>query len=59
MYLASPLALGSYWGIIPIAVIPVIFVFRILNEEKVLSEKLYGYKDYCKNTKFRLIPYLW
>jgi protein-S-isoprenylcysteine O-methyltransferase Ste14 len=37
MYILSPLALGSYWAIIPmLLVIPVIIV-RILNEEKVLS----------------------
>jgi len=59
MYLPTPLALGSYWGLIPMALLPVTLVFRILNEEKVLSEKLDGYKDYCMKTKYRLIPYLW
>jgi len=59
MYLPTPLALGSYWGLIPMALLPVTIVFRILNEEKVLSEKLDGYKDYCRKTKYRLIPYIW
>ena len=59
MYLPTPLALGSYWGLIPMGLLPVALVFRILNEEKVLSEKLEGYKDYCRKTKYRLIPYIW
>jgi protein-S-isoprenylcysteine O-methyltransferase Ste14 len=59
MYLPTPLALGSYWGLIPMAFLPVTLVFRILNEEKVLSENLEGYKDYCLSTKYRLIPYIW
>ncbi len=59
MYLPTPLALGSYWGLIPMALLPVALVFRILNEEKVLKENLGGYKEYCLKTKYRLIPYIW
>jgi protein-S-isoprenylcysteine O-methyltransferase Ste14 len=59
MYLPTPLALGSYWGLIPMALLPVALVFRILNEEKVLSENLEGYKEYCLKTRYRLIPYIW
>lgn len=59
MYLPTPLALGSYWGLIPMAMLPVALVFRIINEEKVLKENLEGYKDYCDKTRYRLIPYIW
>jgi len=59
MYLPTPLALGSYWGLIPMALLPVALVLRILNEEKVLSENLEGYKEYCQKTRYRLIPYIW
>ena len=59
MYLPTPLALGSLWGLIPMAFLPVSLVFRILNEEKVLCESLEGYKDYCLKTKYRIIPYFW
>ncbi len=59
MYLPTPLALGSYWGLIPMALLPVSLVFRILNEEKVLSENLEGYKEYCRKTRYRLIPFIW
>jgi protein-S-isoprenylcysteine O-methyltransferase Ste14 len=60
MYLSTPIALGSYWAVIPVAaVLPVSLVFRILNEEKVLSDNLQGYKEYCQKTRFRLIPFIW
>jgi protein-S-isoprenylcysteine O-methyltransferase Ste14 len=59
MYLPTPLALGSYWGLIPMALLPVALVLRILNEEKVLRENLEGYKEYCLKTRYRLIPYIW
>jgi protein-S-isoprenylcysteine O-methyltransferase Ste14 len=59
MYLATPVALGSYWGIIPFAAFSLILVLRIHNEEKVLSEQLPGYKEYCKNVRYRMIPFIW
>ena len=59
MFLPTPMALGSYWALLPIAVLPLALVLRILNEEKVLSNNLQGYKKYCKKTKYRLIPYIW
>lgn len=59
MYIPTPLALGSYWGLIPMATLPVALAFRILSEEKVLCENLEGYKEYCLKTKYRLIPYIW
>jgi protein-S-isoprenylcysteine O-methyltransferase Ste14 len=59
MYLPTPLALGSYWGLIPMSLLPVILVLRILNEEKILRDNLEGYNDYCLKTRYRLIPYIW
>jgi protein-S-isoprenylcysteine O-methyltransferase Ste14 len=59
MFVPTPIALGSYWGLIPIATIPLALIFRIINEEKVLCKDLPGYKDYCQKTKYRLIPYIW
>jgi protein-S-isoprenylcysteine O-methyltransferase Ste14 len=59
MWTPIPIALGSFWGLIPIATIPVALVFRILNEESVLIRELPGYKEYCQKTKYRLIPFIW
>ncbi len=59
MFMPTPIALGSYWGLIPMATIPIALVFRIKNEEKVLRKNLPGYNEYCNKTKYRLLPYLW
>ena len=59
MFIPTPIALGSYLGLIPFAILPVSLVLRILNEEKVLSDNLKGYKEYCQKTRYRLIPLIW
>ncbi|MDD1673864.1 MAG: isoprenylcysteine carboxylmethyltransferase family protein [Methanomicrobiales archaeon] len=59
MFLFTPLALGSYWAVIPFLVLPAFFVFRILNEEKMLLRDLPGYGDYCGKVRYRLVPGVW
>ena len=59
MFLPMALILGSFWGLIPFAMYPVIIVIRILNEEKVLTEGLDGYGEYKTKVKYRLIPFVW
>jgi protein-S-isoprenylcysteine O-methyltransferase Ste14 len=59
MFLFTPLALGSYWAIIPALLCIPMNVIRILGEEEVLLRDLPGYKDYCLKTRYRLIPLIW
>lgn len=59
MYLAMPIALGSYWAMIFYFPIIPMLIFRILNEEKVLSRDLEGYKEYCKKVPSRMFPGIW
>ena len=59
MYGVMPLVLGSYWGLIPVILLPLLLVIRILNEEKVLKNNLPGYEEYMKKVKYRLIPFIW
>ena len=59
MFLPMPLILGSFWGLIPFLLYPVLIIIRIINEEKILSEGLVGYKEYKKKVKYRLIPFIW
>lgn len=59
MFTLTPIALGSYWGLISMATIPLALILRILNEEKVLRKELPGYTEYCQKTKYRLIPFVW
>ena len=59
MFGILPLALGSYWGLIPLPLFILSLVFRIQDEEKMLCEELEGYKDYMQRTKYRIIPFIW
>ncbi len=59
MFLPLPLILGSFWGLCPFALYPVILVIRIFDEEKLLSEELSGYEEYRSKVKYRLIPLIW
>ena len=59
MFLPLPLILGSLWGLCAFALYPFLIVFRIIDEEKVLSEGLAGYKAYKEKVKYRLIPFVW
>jgi protein-S-isoprenylcysteine O-methyltransferase Ste14 len=58
-YLASPLALGSWWALLPALLIIPILVGRIVNEEQVLERDLPGYAEYKQRTRYRLLPGLW
>ncbi len=59
MYIFSPLALGSYWAVIPALLVVPIIIARIGNEESVLQRDLKGYTDYMKKTRYRLLPGIW
>ncbi|QEE18081.1 isoprenylcysteine carboxylmethyltransferase family protein [Promethearchaeum syntrophicum] len=59
MFGITPLALGSYWGLIPLSVIFVFLYFRIADEEQLLTEELEGYEEYMKQTKYRILPKIW
>lgn len=57
--LFTPLALGSYFALPAFVLLIPLVVLRLLNEEKVLRQELPGYSEYCLNTRFRLVPFLW
>lgn len=59
MYVATPLALGSYVAL-PVFLLTIpLLAFRIRNEEEVLRKELEGYKEYCGKVKYRLVPGVW
>jgi protein-S-isoprenylcysteine O-methyltransferase Ste14 len=55
----TPLALGSYWGLLVLVLAVVVFAFRILDEERFLEQDLDGYADYTREVQYRLVPYVW
>ncbi len=59
MYLASPIALGSYWALLPALLIVPVLMVRIVDEEAMLRRDLPGYVDYTQRVRYRLVPGLW
>lgn len=57
--LASPLALGSWWGFLPVLLVMPMLVWRIFDEEKLLNAELPGYADYTRKVRYRLVPRGW
>ena len=55
----TPLALGSYWGLIVFLAIIPFLIWRILDEEKVLAQELPGYTEYQRRVRYRLLPSIW
>jgi protein-S-isoprenylcysteine O-methyltransferase Ste14 len=59
MMVGIPLALGSYWGLLFILPGLAVLVFRIVDEEKMLTQELAGYSEYAQRVRYRLMPYVW
>jgi protein-S-isoprenylcysteine O-methyltransferase Ste14 len=59
MILFTPIALGSYWGLIFFLGMLFMIVWRLLDEEKFLAKNLTGYTEYCVRTIYRLVPGIW
>jgi protein-S-isoprenylcysteine O-methyltransferase Ste14 len=54
-----PLALGSLWGLLALAPMAAVIVWRLLDEEAFLTAQLPGYAAYCAKTRYRLLPHVW
>ncbi len=54
--LGTPLALGSYWGLAVLALMAPILIWRLVDEERVLEQRLPGYSDYKRKVRYRLAP---
>ena len=59
IWLCLPMALGSFVTLPAVVLMVPILVVRLLNEEKVLRRDLPGYVEYCRRTRYRLIPFVW
>jgi protein-S-isoprenylcysteine O-methyltransferase Ste14 len=59
LFLGIPLALGSFWGLIPGILIGILFIIRTALEDRMLRAELVGYGDYAKRVRFRIVPRIW
>lgn len=59
LFLSMPIVLGSFASFLIFLVYPILIIFRIKNEEKLLEKELEGYIEYKKRVKYRIIPFIW
>jgi protein-S-isoprenylcysteine O-methyltransferase Ste14 len=57
--IGTPLALGSYWGLLPLPFMMSFLIWRLVDEEKFLAKNLPGYMEYQKRVQHHLVPYVW
>ena len=54
-----PLLLVSYWALIPGLLDILLIIYRTAREDRTLSLKLAGYREYSTAVRYRLIPGIW
>lgn len=59
LFSGTALALGSFWALIPAALVALIIVLRTALEDRTLQNELEGYKGYASRVRYRLIPGIW
>ncbi len=59
LMIGTPLALGSYWGLVFLLPGLALLVLRIRDEEQLLTAELSGYREYTEKVRYRLIPHFW
>ena len=57
--LGTPLALGSWWGLVPFVAMMPFLIWRLFDEEEFLARNLTGYTEYRNKVRFRLVPEVW
>jgi protein-S-isoprenylcysteine O-methyltransferase Ste14 len=57
--IGTPLALGSYWGLLGLVLMLPFLLWRLADEERLLARELPGYVDYQRRVRYRLLPFLW
>lgn len=58
-WLVTPILLGSWWAVLPVVLMMLIYIVRTTLEDRTLHAELPGYADYARRTPYRLIPGVW
>lgn len=57
--LAAPILLGSFVAFWVGVAMAIVFVLRTVLEDRTLREELEGYREYSRQVRYRLVPYVW
>lgn len=58
-YISTPVALGSYFALIPAVLYVIALAVRTAYEDDLLKRELLGYLNYAKRVRYRLLPGVW
>ena len=59
MFIGIPLALASWWALLPAALAIALLIVRTSLEDRLLQAELSGYANYARRTRYRLVPGVW
>ena len=59
LFIATPLLLGSWYGVGVSALIMLGIAIRTALEDRELHHRLAGYTEYAQKVRYRLIPFVW
>jgi protein-S-isoprenylcysteine O-methyltransferase Ste14 len=57
--LGTPLSLGSYWGVLVFLAVAPFLLWRLFDEERILTRDLPGYAEYRRRVRYCLVPLIW
>lgn len=58
-FLSIPLILNSFFAFLIYLIIPFLIIKKINKDEMILSEEIYGYEEYKKRVKYKIIPLIY
>lgn len=59
IFVGFALALGSFWALVPAALVCLLLMLRTELEDQTLADELQGYRDYQRRVRHKLVPYVW
>ncbi len=59
LFAGISLSLGSYWALLPVAVVGVGVFARTALEDRLLQRELPGYREYAERVRYRVLPGVW
>ena len=59
LFIGMSLSLGSWWGLLAYLLMIPALIWRIHDEERLLTKNLPDYGEYKNRVRYRLIPFVW
>jgi protein-S-isoprenylcysteine O-methyltransferase Ste14 len=59
LFIGMSLSLGSWWGLLAYLLMIPALIWRIHDEERLLTKNLPDYGEYKNKVRYRLIPFVW